>query len=55
MEDARRRADHAFQTVFEHGSKIELDHYLVYYARKSPVLASGVHAHVGQILSTDGS
>ena len=33
--EAAQRACAAFQTVFESGPKIELDHYVVYFARKS--------------------
>lgn len=55
IEDARRRAEGAFQAVFEHGPKIELDHYLVYYSRESLGLASYSHADVGQILNTGDS
>ncbi len=31
--EAAQRACAAFQSVFEHGPKIELDHYVVYFAR----------------------
>ena len=32
--EAAERASAAFQSVFENGTKIELDHYVVYFARK---------------------
>jgi hypothetical protein len=32
--EAAERASAAFQSVFEKGAKIELDHYVVYFARK---------------------
>ena len=32
--EAAQRACAAFQSVFEHGPKIELDHYVVYFARE---------------------
>jgi hypothetical protein len=32
--EAAERASAAFQSVFENGAKIELDHYVVYFARK---------------------
>ena len=32
-EEAERRATVAFERVLGHGSKIELDHYLVYFTR----------------------
>ncbi|KAL4062826.1 hypothetical protein V8B97DRAFT_1877313 [Scleroderma yunnanense] len=44
VEEASRRAEHAFQAVFEHGPKIELDHYLVYYS----------HFEYGQLLASSG-
>ncbi|KIM66408.1 hypothetical protein SCLCIDRAFT_1211163 [Scleroderma citrinum Foug A] len=44
IEDARRRAEGAFQAVFEHGPKIELDHYLVYYS----------HFECGRFLASSG-
>ena len=31
--EAAERASAAFQSVFENGTKIELDHYVVYFAR----------------------
>ena len=34
-EDAAKQAEAAFRLVFEHGPKIELDHHVVYHARKS--------------------
>lgn len=34
-EDAAQRAIESFESVFRHGTKIELDHFLVYFARKS--------------------
>jgi hypothetical protein len=30
---AEHMAKEAFNTIFEHGPKIQLDHHLVYYAR----------------------
>lgn len=33
VEEAQHKAESAFQQVFENGPKIELDHYIVYYAR----------------------
>lgn len=33
--DAQHRAKFAFEGVFTNGHKIELDHYIVYHARKS--------------------
>ncbi|KAI6115020.1 hypothetical protein EV401DRAFT_1978191 [Pisolithus croceorrhizus] len=44
VDDARRRAELAFKAVFEHGPKIELDHYLVYYA----------HFEYGRLLARSG-
>ncbi|KAI6104952.1 hypothetical protein EDD16DRAFT_242267 [Pisolithus croceorrhizus] len=44
IDDARRRAELAFKAVFEHGPKIELDHYLVYYA----------HFEYGRLLARSG-
>lgn len=35
VEEARHRAKSAFEEVFENGPRIELDHYIVYYARRS--------------------
>ena len=35
--EAAERAGAAFQSVFENGTKIELDHYIVYFARKRRV------------------
>lgn len=32
--EAAERASAAFQSVFENGTKIELDHHVVYFARK---------------------
>lgn len=32
--EAETTAVHAFEAVFEHGPKIELDHHLVYHARE---------------------
>jgi hypothetical protein len=37
QEEAAQRACAAFQTVFENGPKIELDHYVVYFARESTI------------------
>lgn len=34
-ENARTYSERAFRAVFEHGPNIELDHYIVYYARES--------------------
>ena len=39
-EDAERSAEEAFRAVFEYGPKIELDHHLVYFARKPPIALS---------------
>lgn len=39
VEEAQRRAMAAFEYVFENGHKIELDHYIVYYARESRILS----------------
>ncbi|KAH7882592.1 hypothetical protein F5I97DRAFT_1906457 [Phlebopus sp. FC_14] len=44
VEEAKERAEYAFKAVFEHGSKIELDHYLVYYA----------HFEYGRLLARSG-
>ncbi|KAI6143386.1 hypothetical protein BKA82DRAFT_4185656 [Pisolithus tinctorius] len=44
IDDAGRRAERAFKAVFEHGPKIELDHYLVYYA----------HFEYGRLLARSG-
>jgi hypothetical protein len=33
VEEAQHRAETAFEQVFENGHMIELDHYIVYYAR----------------------
>ena len=38
-EDASSRATAAFESVFANGPKIELDHHIVYYARKLIVIA----------------
>jgi hypothetical protein len=38
--EAAQRACVAFQTVFESGPKIELDHYVVYFAREPDNLIS---------------
>ena len=38
--EAAERASAAFQSVFENGTKIELDHYVVYFARKCSRLSS---------------
>lgn len=38
QEDAANRAVASFETVFKHGSQIELDHSLVYFARKCLLL-----------------
>lgn len=38
--EAAQRACAAFQTVFENGPKIELDHYVVYFAREPTILIS---------------
>lgn len=35
--EAAERAGAAFQSVFENGTRIELDHYVVYFARKRRV------------------
>lgn len=35
VEEAQHKAKSAFEEVFENGPKIELDHYIVYYARES--------------------
>jgi hypothetical protein len=32
--EAEKQAEEAFRLVFEHGPKIELDHQIVYHARK---------------------
>jgi len=32
--EAAKRASAAFEAVFANGHKIELDHYIVYHARK---------------------
>ncbi|KAF8837528.1 hypothetical protein BDN67DRAFT_1013812 [Paxillus ammoniavirescens] len=45
VEDARQRAEHALKEVFEHGPKIELDHYIVYYA----------HFEYGRLLARSGN
>lgn len=42
VEEAQRRAETAFEEVFENGPKIELDHYIVYYARRSHIFFSFV-------------
>lgn len=34
QEEAAERARAAFQSVFKNGTKIELEHYVVYFARK---------------------
>ena len=34
QDQAVRQAQDAFQLVFQYGPKIELDHYIVYHARK---------------------
>lgn len=39
-EDAERSAEEAFRAVFEYGPNIELDHYLVYFARKFAIVLS---------------
>ncbi|KAI6030082.1 hypothetical protein EDC04DRAFT_107009 [Pisolithus marmoratus] len=44
VDDARRRAELAFKAVFQHGPKIELDHYIVYYA----------HFEYGRLLARSG-
>lgn len=44
IDDAGRRAEQAFKAVFKHGPKIELDHYLVYYA----------HFEYGRLLARSG-
>lgn len=33
VEEAQHKAESAFEEVFENGPEIELDHYIVYYAR----------------------
>ena len=33
QDEAAKTAEASFRSVFEHGPKIELDHYLVYYTR----------------------
>ena len=38
--EAANRAAESFEAVFQHGNKIELDHFLVYYARKRSTLFS---------------
>jgi len=38
VEAAQHKAETAFEEVFENGPKIELDHYIVYYARGSHFL-----------------
>jgi len=38
--EAAERASAAFQSVFENGPKIVLDHYVVYFARKLSRLSS---------------
>ena len=38
-EDATARSKAAFESVFENGTKIELDHYLVYFSRESYTLS----------------
>jgi hypothetical protein len=38
--EAGQRACAAFQSVFENGRKIELDHYIVYFAREPDNLVS---------------
>jgi hypothetical protein len=43
VEEARHRAETAFREVFENGPKIELDHYIVYYARGSHLLSFCIH------------
>lgn len=35
VEEARHKAESAFEEVFDNGPRIELDHYIVYYARRS--------------------
>ena len=42
-EDAQHRAASAFEQVFENGPKIELDHYVVYYARALCFYFSAIH------------
>ncbi|KIJ64163.1 hypothetical protein HYDPIDRAFT_112092 [Hydnomerulius pinastri MD-312] len=44
VEDARQKAEGAFKAVFENGPRIELDHYLVYYA----------HFEYGRLLARSG-
>ena len=44
VEEAQHRAEIAFGEVFENGPKIELDHYIVYYARGSHFLSFRIHA-----------
>jgi hypothetical protein len=34
--EAEKTAEASLKAVFEHGSKIDLDHHLVYHARRSP-------------------
>jgi hypothetical protein len=38
--EAAERASAAFQSVFENGTKIELDHYVVYFARECQRLSA---------------
>lgn len=41
--EAAERASAAFQSVFENGTKIELDHYVVYFARTCSQLYFFLH------------
>ncbi|KAF9236545.1 hypothetical protein BU15DRAFT_49888 [Melanogaster broomeanus] len=45
VEEARQRAERALKEVFESGPKIELDHYIVYYA----------HFEYGRLLARSGN
>ncbi|KAH0834300.1 hypothetical protein J3R83DRAFT_11675 [Lanmaoa asiatica] len=44
VEEAQHRAESAFEEVFENGPRIELDHYIVYYA----------HFEYGRLLARSG-
>jgi hypothetical protein len=47
--EAAQRACAAFQSVFEHGPKIELDHYVVYFAREPTLVSLSVRPSVADL------